>query len=145
MDLSISISIMHAAATLFMAGLIWFVQIVHYPLMQRVGHDGFVSYMQHHQALTGRVVAVPMLLEMATGLWWVFFRPAFVPTGLALASIGLLTVIWLSTACLQVPQHAKLAKQYNAQACRFLVRSHWVRTLAWSLRAAIVCYVMGRL
>ena len=34
----------HAAATLFMVGLIWFVQVVHYPLFARVGPDAFVPY-----------------------------------------------------------------------------------------------------
>ena len=29
--------LVHAASTLFMAGVIWFVQVVHYPLMASVG------------------------------------------------------------------------------------------------------------
>ncbi len=32
--------ILHAGATLYMAGVIWFVQIVHYPLFSRVGQPG---------------------------------------------------------------------------------------------------------
>ena len=33
--------IIHAAATWFMVGLIWFVQIVHYPMFANVGRDSF--------------------------------------------------------------------------------------------------------
>ncbi len=32
----------HVGATLFMVGLIWFVQVVHYPLFGHVGGEGFV-------------------------------------------------------------------------------------------------------
>lgn len=32
---------LHAGATLFMTGLIWFVQVVHYPLFLRVGEGNF--------------------------------------------------------------------------------------------------------
>ena len=30
---------LHALATIFMAGVIWFVQVVHYPLFRAVGRD----------------------------------------------------------------------------------------------------------
>ncbi len=33
----------HVAATLFMTGLIRFVQVVHYPLLARVGRGGFAD------------------------------------------------------------------------------------------------------
>jgi hypothetical protein len=59
----------HAAATLFMVGLIWFVQVVHYPLFSRVGSDAFVPYAAAHGVLTTWVVGPPMLLEFATAGW----------------------------------------------------------------------------
>ena len=39
-DADVLLLLLHAAATLFMTGLIWFVQVVHYPLFARVGEDG---------------------------------------------------------------------------------------------------------
>ena len=36
--------IVHVLATWFMTGVIWFVQVVHYPLMARVGAEGFAAY-----------------------------------------------------------------------------------------------------
>ncbi len=41
----------HITATLYMTGLIWFVQIVHYPLFARVGNAEFSAYEQRHTAL----------------------------------------------------------------------------------------------
>ena len=49
----------HAAATLYMVGLIWFVQVVHSPLFSRVGADGFVPYAAAHGVLTTWVVGPP--------------------------------------------------------------------------------------
>jgi hypothetical protein len=34
----------HLAATWFMVGLIWVIQIVHYPLFTSVGSDSFAEY-----------------------------------------------------------------------------------------------------
>ena len=58
----------HVAATLFMVGLIWFVQIVHYPLFGSVGRGGFAGYSQAHSRLTGFVVGPPMLVEAGTAV-----------------------------------------------------------------------------
>ena len=51
-------------ATVFMVGLIWFVQIVHYPLYANVGREQFPEYEALHNRLTTWVVGPAMLLEM---------------------------------------------------------------------------------
>ena len=40
--------LVHVVATLVMTGLIWFVQIVHYPLMAKVGRADFAEYERLH-------------------------------------------------------------------------------------------------
>jgi hypothetical protein len=52
----------HLAVTLFMLGVIWFVQVVHYPLFAKVGQEGFTLYSKAHSHLTGYVVGPPMLV-----------------------------------------------------------------------------------
>jgi hypothetical protein len=58
----------HVAATLFMTGLIWFVQIVHYPLMSSVGRAEWVEYERRHLRRTTAVVAPAMLIELGCAL-----------------------------------------------------------------------------
>jgi hypothetical protein len=53
----------HLAATLFMVGVIWFVQVVHYPLFSRAGSEKFAIYSEAHSRLTTYVVGPPMLVE----------------------------------------------------------------------------------
>jgi hypothetical protein len=132
----------NAVATLFMTGLIWFVQVVHYPLFARVGTEAFPAYSRAHQTLTTLVVGPPMLVEALTALLLVVSRPAQVSAWLAWTGLALVGVIWLSTAALQVPAHGRLVSGFDAEVGSFLVTTNWIRTVAWSARAAVVCAML---
>jgi hypothetical protein len=135
----------HAAATLYLVGLIWVVQAVHYPLFARVGTAGAQAYAREHVARITRVVAAPMLLELATGLWLALRPPPGLPPGLLWLGLLLLALVWLSTALLQVPEHRRLEQGPDPEAVRRLVRGNWLRTLLWTARGALVLYLLARL
>jgi hypothetical protein len=67
-----------AVASFAMTGLIWFVQVVHYPLLRAVGSSGYAAHQEQHMRLTTLIVAPLMLLEAARALWLVYDRPDFV-------------------------------------------------------------------
>ncbi|MDX1579501.1 MAG: hypothetical protein R3266_13530, partial [Gemmatimonadota bacterium] len=58
--------ILHLASTLAVVGLIWFVQVVHYPLLARTDGSAFRAAHRFHTDRTGRVVIPLMLAEVAT-------------------------------------------------------------------------------
>ena len=130
------------ASTLAMFGIIWFVQIVHYPLFSRVGVDAFLRYELENTRVTTWVVAPLMLVELATAmlLFW------FPPTGTGVATLGatgsLVAAIWLVTFLVQVPQHARLSVAFDAVTHRRLVAGNWVRTVLWTARAVLVLWVV---
>jgi hypothetical protein len=126
-------------STLAMVGLIWFVQIVHYPLFGRVGREAFAEYERVHQQRTTTVVAPLMLLEAVTAALLFFWRPAGVSPSLPWAGIVLLALIWGATFFWQVPAHEKLAVSFEPATHLFLVRSNWLRTGGWTARGLIVC------
>jgi hypothetical protein len=134
----------NVAATLYMVGLIWQVQIVHYPLFAQVGDAGFTAYARLHSNLITLVVGPPMLFEAATAALLLAHRPANIPFSAALLGAVLLAAIWLSTLLLQVPQHGRLADGFDADAHRFLVLSNWVRTLAWTARGALALWMTAK-
>jgi hypothetical protein len=136
--------LVHVGATLFMVGLIWFVQVVHYPLFERVGEHGFAVYERLHTLRTTWVVAPPMLVEAATALLLLTRRPAGVSSTQVLVGLGLLVVIWLSTAFLQVPRHQQLAGGFDPAVHHALVLTNWLRTLAWSARGVLVLSMTAR-
>jgi hypothetical protein len=126
------------AACLYMTGLIWFVQVVHYPLFARVGEEAFVAYENAHTRLTTWVVVGPMIAELFTAALLLVHRPAWFNLSWAVAGVVLVGVVWLSTFALQVPMHAILERGFDAEAQRRLVVTNWVRTGAWSLRAFLL-------
>ncbi len=140
-----AVFVVHLAATLFMTGLIWFVQVVHYPLFAQVGAAGFAAYEAAHTARTTLVVAPAMLVEAATAVLLLAVRPACAPGWALWAGAGLAAVNWFSTALLQVPRHEILAAGFDAEAHRFLVASNWVRTAAWTARAMLVLWLAARI
>lgn len=132
----------NAGATLFMAGVIWFVQIVHYPLMGSVGRESFASYSESHSRLTSYVVGPPMLVEAATAALLLIIRPPEISFSAALAGAGLVAVIWLSTALLQVPRHTAFGRGFDRREHRALVATNWLRTAAWTVRGLLVLWMI---
>lgn len=133
----------HLAATLFMAGLIVFVQVVHYPLMARVGEGGFTAYEAGHTLRTGWVVMPPMIAELGTSLWLAGIPPTPSTRPLALAGAGMVALIWISTALLQAPAHGRLARGWDPVTHRLLVRSNWIRTVLWLARVPVAFALLG--
>jgi uncharacterized membrane protein len=130
------------AATLFMTGLNWFVQLVHYPLMAKVGREGFAAYETAHMRLTTLVVGPAMLVEAVATVALLLLRRDW----MTVTSAALLGVVWLSTALLQIPAHETLVSGYDEPVIRRLVETNWLRTAAWSLRSAIlVCFAARNL
>jgi hypothetical protein len=127
----------HLFATAGMVGLIWFVQIVHYPLFASIDVDGFIAYEESHRFRTGFVVGPLMGIEALTALWILVDPPAGVGRVLALVGVGLLGVIHASTVWLQVPAHMALSEAHDPALIARLVRTNWVRTLGWSARGVI--------
>jgi hypothetical protein len=125
-------------STWTMVGVIWFVQVVHYPLLAVVPVESAASVAIEHQRRTGWVVGAPMALEGVTTLALLVLVPEgvawFVPW---LAGIPLAVALG-ATIFLSVPRHERMAREPDAQVGKELVSTNWVRTIAWTLRGFIV-------
>mgnify|MGYP000938774423 CR=1 FL=1 len=137
------ILLLNAAATWFMTGLIWFVQIVHYPLFGGVGAERFAAYHAAHSLRTTWVVLPVMSLELLTAAGLVYGLPCTVAPSAAWLGLALVLLVWISTAMSQVPRHRRLAVHYEDATARALTAGNWVRTVAWSARAALVLGMLG--
>jgi hypothetical protein len=125
-------------STWMMVGVIWFVQVVHYPLLSVVPVQSAASVAVEHQRRTGWVVGAPMALEGVTTLALLVLVPEgvawFVPW---LAGIPLAVALG-ATIFLSVPRHERMAREPDAQVGKELVSTNWVRTIAWTVRGLIV-------
>ena len=131
-----------AAATLVMVGVIWMCQVAHYPLFADIG-SALPQYQERNVRLTTRVVGLPMLVEAATVIALLIWRPAEIPLWTALLGAALLVVIWAATVLFSVPMHGRLGQGYDVAAHRRLVTTNWIRTLAWSARGVLVLWMLA--
>ena len=132
----------HFASTWYMTGLIWLIQRVSYPLMAAVGSAEAVEYERLHCRQISWIVGVPMLVEGITGLILLWFCPAWFPAWGFWLGVALLVLIAASTQFLQVPCHKKLAAGFDRTVHQRLVKTNWIRTILWTLRACLVTGMM---
>ena len=134
--------VLNAASAWVMTGLIWFVQIVHYPLLAIVPVKNARETAVEHQARTSRVVMLPMVVEGVTTLWLMFDRPAAVEWWLAWAGGVCVAVALASTVLLSVPRHSRMATEPTDTVGRELVVTNWPRTVAWTLHGIISAVIL---
>ena len=134
--------VINALATCVMVGVIWFVQLVHYPLLATIGIDRASEIAVEHQRRTGWVVGLPMAGEGATTLWLLFDLPNGVNSALPFVGGFLLASALGSTIFLSVPLHEKMALAPTADIGYKLVRTNWPRTIAWTLRGVLLAIML---
>lgn len=128
------------SSCLLMTGLIWLIQIVHYPYFRFVSEDRFVEAHHFHSNRISWIVLPIMLLELISSCFLLATAGAVIPLTTNILSFALLIGIWTSTFALQVPLHNRLGQAKDLESLQKLVVSNWLRTIGWSLRSAILLY-----
>jgi len=129
--------IIHIFTTIFMTGLCWFVQIVHYPLFHQINLKDFPRY-ERKNAVTGFITVPIMVIELLTGLYLLYLNQDF----LYFTNVALLGIIGLSTALLQVPMHLKLMNTASHELISKVTNTNWIRTISWTVRSGILMVVL---
>lgn len=131
------------AATLFMVGVAWFVQVVHYPLFAEVGGERFPAYHEAHSKRTTWVVAPVMSVELVTSLVLAFDPPSG-SSGLAIAGAVLALGTWVLTGLFLAPAHGRIGRVgWSDREGVALVRASWPRTALWTAHGAVVLAIVA--
>ena len=125
-----------------MVGLIWLIQVVHYPLFNLVGKNEFQVYHNGHSVLITPLVGTVMIIELISSILLVIIPPKNVSLTIPIIGVTLVFIIWASTAFLQIPQHNALANAYESEAHNLLVQTNWIRTIVWSIRGLLLLYML---
>jgi hypothetical protein len=133
----------HAASTLVLAGVIWTIQVVHYPLFALVGEEGFVAYEAAHSSRISAVIAVPWAVQGLTTLALLVAPPAGVPRWLVWTAAVLAAVPVVVTVTLSVPAHGILGGGFDAAAHARLVATNWLRTAAWTAHGVVALVLVA--
>lgn len=130
---------LHLALTAFMTGLIWVIQLVHYPAFHFVAPTDFHAFHTFHSRRITWIVAPMMLAELLTGVLLIARRePVFYANAVGLAAL------WTVTALVSVPLHNRLAKARASVDIDRLTRTNWLRTGLWSGRLVALLMVAFR-
>jgi hypothetical protein len=136
------------ASTLPLVGLIWTIQVVHYPLFDAVRAEMFVRFHQAHSTRITLIVMPLMVVEgVAATAGVALFDPAARGLGHVATWVGFVAVVvvWAATFLLSVPMHQRLTAGYDAVAHRRLVWTNWVRTVAWTVRGVLLVVAVARM
>ncbi len=145
MELSLSGKLLVALllTSAFNTGLIWIVQIVHYPGFLRISPETYASYQQFHMRAISFIVAPSMVVELLLTVG-----------GLAISDLNSSYLYWIAALCLalvwavtffiSVPLHGSLVNGYNAEGIQRLIDTNWLRTAGWSLRTGLLALILLR-
>lgn len=131
--------IIQLVACAWMTGIIWLIQLVHYPMFEAISETHFQGWMDRHTKTIGPIVGLPMLIEVASGLALLYWPSPKLPEFWAFVNIGLIALIFIATAMFSIPAHRQLALTgKDSQVIQRLVSWNWIRTITWTLRLILL-------
>ena len=128
--------VIHLVATSIMVGVIWVIQLVHYPSFHFIELKQYTTFQRFHMSRISYVVVPAMLTELFTLIFLIIFMDKIDP--LVTVSGLLLIIIWLMTAVFFSGVHQKLTSGYDKTVVNSLVKLNWGRTLLWTLRLLLI-------
>lgn len=128
------ILILHFSTTIFMTGVCWFVQVVHYPLFRAIPLE-LLPGVEKKNFRTAYVTVPVMVVELFSGLYIYFSDYDFI----FLWNMILLAVIEVSTVFFQIPLQIQLTKTPSKILISKLIKTNWIRTISWTLRCVLLC------
>lgn len=133
------IFLINGATSIFLCGLIWVIQLVHYPSFHFVEDSRFIDFQAFHTQRIDYIVMPLMSIELGTSgaMWWF-------SNYMELTSFGfyIVLMIWIATALFSVPNHNKLEKSKDEGAINALVNTNWIRTFLWTVKAALSVLIL---
>ena len=126
----------HLIFTSIMTGVIWVIQIVHYPSFHFIEKELYTAFQKFHMNKISIIVIPIMLAELITGMMLFLDRGSKSP--FLIISFVILVLIWLITGVFFSKAHNELMTGYQELVVNQLVVMNWIRTLLWTLRLLLL-------
>ena len=128
----------HLIFTSIMTGVIWVIQIVHYPSFHFIEKELYTAFQKFHMNKISIIVIPIMLAELITGMMLFLDKSSKSP--FLIISFVILVLIWLITGAFFTKAHNELIAGYQELGVNQLVAMNWIRTLLWTLRLLLLTY-----
>ena len=119
-------------------GLIWTIQLVHYPSMRFIPKERFVEYHNFHSIRISFLAVPLMVAELGTSLILFYQNYNNAIQTIFLINLVIVALIWLSTFLIQVPLHNALSKEKQSEKLSKLICTNWIRTILWTARSILM-------
>ena len=121
-------------STSVMVGIIWIIQLLHYPTFNFISKKKYVEFQHFHMMRISFIVIPFMVLELTSAILLAYFFKAAITIILLVLLLG----IWVITFIFFTEMHQKLTGGYDRTIVYKLVQTNWSRTALWSLRLIIL-------
>ena len=120
--------------TAYNAGNMMSLQIQHYGIYPFVGKESFKSYMNANNKAAIIPAILPGMLMLILSIILMFYRPVFMTTWEAIASLALNVIAFISTFKWQRQLQSDMANTgYDEEKIKLLLSTNWIRTIAFML------------
>lgn len=130
--------VIHLVSTSFMVGVIWIVQLVHYPTFLFIDEQKSYDFQKFHMSRISYIVMPAMTTELFSGIYIYIYSNMAIDSNLFLLALTILIINWIITALVFVKMHNKLLINYKIEIISLLVKWNWLRTLLWSVRLILL-------
>jgi hypothetical protein len=140
-----SIYFIYIALSGYNAGVLWAMQLMHYPLYALIGAPEFSRYIAANNRSAVAVAIVPAVLSILCSALLLIWRPPAVPRGAALLALALALGVLVSSLIWQAGIHAELARAgKSAELIARLVATNWIRTALDSAQLGVALWTLSR-
>ena len=126
---------LNVISAFLLTGVIWTIQIVHYPSFHYIDKLSFTNFHNFHERRISIIVMPLMLIELTTSTALYINNMSSIVFALHLLIVVL---IWCSTFFIQVPIHSILSQKKDKKLIEKLVNTNWIRTFLWSMRMLLI-------
>ena len=129
----------HLTSTSIMVGVIWVIQLVHYPSFKYVNESDYIIFQKYHMSNISYIVFHIMFTELTTAIL-IFFSGE--KSFFFMLSLICLFLIWVITGVLFTKFHNILQKGKDLKMIEKMIKANWMRTLLWTLRLIMIFFVI---
>ena len=129
----------HLISTSIMVGVIWVVQLVHYPSFKYVNESDYVIFQKYHMSNISYIVFPVMFTELITAILILFFGEESL---FFMLSLICLFLIWVITGVLFTKYHSILKEGKDLKIIKKMIKANWIRALLWTMRLIMILFVI---
>ena len=136
----------YVALSGYNAGVLWAMQLMHYPLYSLIGEAEFERYIVANNRAAIAAAIVPAVASIIGAALLCWRRPAAVPLAAAALALVLALGVLASSLLWQAGIHAELARHGKSLALiERLVATNWVRTVLDTLQLGTAVWMLSRI